>query len=82
MMAKAKPSKVGVTTRAVIQRINRKLADQDEALKTARSERMRQQVGDYYVLDLRINGILHHDVDPAAMAREMGLLKAWERVID
>jgi hypothetical protein len=43
---------------------------------------MRQQVGDYYVLDLRINGILHHDVDPAAMAREMGLLKAWERVID
>jgi hypothetical protein len=73
---------MGVTMRAVIQRINRKLAADKEVLKVARSERMRQAVGDYYVVDFRINGVLHHDVDPEAMARELGVLKGYEQVTE
>ena len=79
-MTKAK--KIGVTMRSVIQRLNRKLAADDEVLKVARGERMRQELGDYYVLNVRMNGVMHHDVDPEAMAREMGALKVWERVIE
>ena len=39
--------KVPVSMRAVIQRINRKLTDDDEVLKTTRGERARFDLGDY-----------------------------------
>jgi hypothetical protein len=74
--------KVAVSMRALIQRINRKLYADDEALKTARSEGMRQQLGDYYIVDWRINGVMHHDVDPVVLARELGVLKPYERLAD
>jgi hypothetical protein len=74
-------SKVPVSMRAIIQRINRKLKPDDEALKIARGEALRQQVGDYYRLNFRINGITGMDVDPEALARELGVLHDWEQVI-
>jgi hypothetical protein len=76
----AKQAKAAITERALIQRINRKLWHDDEVLKTARSERARFDLGDYYVLDWRINGIVGKNVDPEEMGRELGVLKAWEKV--
>lgn len=76
--AKAKAKRVPVSVRAVIQRINRKLKPDFGALKTSRSERMRFDVGQFYIIDYQLNAIQHHNVDPEALGREMGVLKDWE----
>jgi hypothetical protein len=81
-VAKAKATKVPVTVRAVIQRINRKLKPDLEALKVSRSERMRQEVGWYYIIDYKMNAITHHRVDPEKLARELGVLQDWEAVTE
>ena len=75
--------KVPVTMRALIARINRKLAPQDLQLKTARGMRVRVDVGDYYVINTRINGIMqrYKDCDPEELARELGVLKQYEEVV-
>ena len=80
--AKTKATKVPISVRAVIQRINRKLKQDLEALKVSRSERMRFDVGRYYIVDYSINAIQHHNFDPEALGRELGVLKAWEQVRD
>jgi hypothetical protein len=74
--------KAPITQRALIARINRRLAKDDMILKAARGERMRQAVGDYYVVNVRINGVLqrYKDCDPVEVARELGVLKEWETV--
>jgi len=76
----AKSRKIPVSKRAVIQRINRKLAPSREMLKAARGERLRQQVGDYYLIDIRANAVLRHNVDIVEMARGLGVLMGWEEL--
>jgi hypothetical protein len=76
----AKNRKVGVSARAVVARINRKLKPDLEALKISRSERMRLDVGRYFIIDYRLNAIQRHNVDPKALGRELGVLKEWEEV--
>jgi len=75
-----KRQKVLVTMRAVIQRINRKLKPDSEKLKMTRGERMRQEVGDYYVIDFKQNWITHKHVSPEQKARDLGVLQPWEIV--
>lgn len=74
--------KVPVTLRAVIQRINRKLAPDNEVLKAARGARMQQEVGDYYIVDFSKNAVTRMDADPEKLARELGVLKDWETLAD
>jgi hypothetical protein len=72
---------VPVSRRGLIQRINRALAKQDEQLKTTRGDgRARQELGDYYLLDFELNAVTEKNVDPEALARELGVLKPYERV--
>jgi hypothetical protein len=75
--------KVPVTVRALIARINRKLALHDLQLKTARGTRMRVDVGDYYVINVRFNGLMqrYRDCDPEELARELGVLRQYEEVV-
>jgi hypothetical protein len=77
-----KRQKVPVTMRAIIQRINRALKHDNEMLKTTRGERLRQQVGDFYVLDFSRNNVLNTHVDPEKMARDMEVLQPWEVVVE
>jgi hypothetical protein len=74
--------KLGVTTRALIQRINRALRTDQEALKTSRGERMRQAVGEHYIINYSMNAVTHHNVDPETLGRDLKVLNAWETVID
>ena len=67
-----------VSMRALIARINRKLADKGEVLKAARSERVASSVGLFFIV--RRNAITAQHVDPEKLARELGLLSAWEHV--
>ncbi len=80
MAKQRKPTKMPVSERAIIQRINRKLKPDLEAVKVARSERMRLDVGQFYVIDYRMNAIIHHDVDLEQWGRDLGVLKPWEEV--
>ena len=73
---------VPVSTRALVQRINRKLKAEESVLKASRGARAQQDLGDYYLLDWRTNAVHAKDVDPEDLGRELGVLKAWERVLD
>ena len=76
----AKAMKVPVTERSVVARVNRRLQAAGEQLKPARSEQVRAQVGDWYVLNVKRNGIVRKDVALEVIARECGALKDWEVV--
>jgi hypothetical protein len=72
--------KVPVSTRALIQRINRKLVHDGQVMKAARSARAAQSMGRYYIVDIYTNGLVRDHCSPAATGHEMGVLGAWERV--
>jgi hypothetical protein len=83
-MAKAKPKRkqIEITKRALVQRINRRLAKQDyqEKIEACRSSRDRHNVGDFYRIDLNRNAVIGTHVDLDELGRELGVLKAWEAV--
>ena len=81
-MAKAKAMKAPVTVRAVVQRINRKLAHNDEMLRVTRGRQMQQECGDYHIVDFGMKAVVNKDVDPVKLARELGVLADWEAVVD
>jgi hypothetical protein len=72
---------VPVSTRAVIQRINRKLKPDNERLKVTRGDRWRPALGDYYVVNFDRNRIVNKNVDPEALGRELDVLKPHEAVV-
>jgi hypothetical protein len=67
-----------VSMRALIARINRKLADKGEVLKAARSERAASSVGLFFIV--RGNRIASEQVDPEVLARKLGVLSTWEHL--
>jgi hypothetical protein len=76
---------VPVSLRALIQRINRKLATDQGALyadqlRKARGLRWRQTVGEYYLLNVFRNAVDNTRVDPETLGRELGVLAPWEIV--
>ena len=77
----AKQSKVPVTMRALVQRINRNLAEKEMQLKKSRG-RLRSDVGEYYVLDINRNFIAKQHVDPEDLGRRLGVLSDWEKAVD
>ena len=80
-MAKQKASGVPVSERALIQRINRKLAAQDEIVRTARGGRAEQDLGRYFIVDVRIGGVVHSDIDLEEWGRELAVLRSYERLV-
>ncbi len=74
--------KAKVTSRAVIQRINRKLAPDMEKLRTTRGERMQLEVGRYHVVDFGRNIITGVNIDPEEMARALGVLEDYEEMVE
>lgn len=88
-MAPKKRKRVPVSMRALVQRINRKLAAAERErggepklaarLKAARGDAVRA-LGDYYLVDVERNAVERTDVDPEALGRELGALAAWEEV--
>lgn len=82
---KTERPKVRVTMRALTQRINRALAKEGEAgqvLKKSRGVQMQIDVGDYWILDYSHNCVWDKHLDPVELAKEMNLLKPWEKVAE
>jgi hypothetical protein len=73
--------------RSLIARINRTFAPQDMKLvrlKNLQGERVRQLVGDYYVINTQLNSVMYHykNWSPENLARDLGLLKPHEQVVE
>lgn len=76
----SKATKVPVTERALVQRINRALRDQGEVLKKSRGTQAFLDVGEFYILDIRGNFVAHMNVDIAELGRTLGILKDYEQL--
>ena len=67
-----------VSENALIKRINRKLKLQDQALRKARSERVRLDLGQYFIVDFRRNLSLDTNINIEEFGREIGVLAPRE----
>jgi hypothetical protein len=74
--------KAPVSTRAVIQRINRKLKPEQRLYACRRNSRWWRDLGDYYVTNIYRNIIVITRVDPEAYGRKLGVLRPFEHVVD
>jgi len=77
-----KNTKCPVTRRAVIQRINRRLAPDWRALRTSRGWGATSNLGTHYLLDTYRNEVVDTHVDVEGYARELGALEPWESLVD
>lgn len=71
---------IPVSSRALVQRINRKLRIDDEVLKKTRPNSVWNELGDYYILDFNRNRITAKDVDIEELGRELGVLHPQEEL--
>jgi hypothetical protein len=79
-MAKVRGTKVPVSTRALLARINRKLRadDEDIVVRATRGRRAILDLGYYYEHDFRRNFALNKDLDLEQYGRELGVLREHE----
>jgi hypothetical protein len=73
--------KVTVTERALIQRINRKLAKDGEKLRTTRGH-FEPSLGRHYVIDLNRNFVVRKQFDLEELGRQLNVLQPWEDLAD
>jgi len=78
MGTKQKDEKIPISKRALVQRINRHLRKQNEALRGKRGE----NTGEYYLVDLGRNTVVQDGVPIEKLGRELGVLKPFERLED
>jgi hypothetical protein len=77
-MARQKRQLVPVGRRALVARIRRALKAQGEDIRSARSERARIDLGEYYVIDVSANTVMRKGVDLEEFGRSLDLLKPFE----
>ncbi|HZW66589.1 MAG TPA: hypothetical protein VFF23_12925 [Hanamia sp.] len=68
-----------LSQRALIARINRKLAHQHEVLRKSRQRLGYNELGDFYVIDFRRGFIVSKDVKIENLAVELGCLAESEK---
>jgi hypothetical protein len=73
-----KVTKVPVTFRSMLQRLNRRLALDGKELRSARGRQAKKMFGDYVVIDVKTG--TSEKADPVKLARETGALRDWEEV--
>ena len=78
----AKPDKVFVTERAVVQRINRKLKEYGLFLKASRGAAAKADLGPFYVIDTGKNTLARCRFDLEAYARTLEVLAEWESLAE
>ena len=87
-MTKANLPKVPISMRALMQRLNRALAKQDEQLRRTappRGEGFSQQwldCGDYFIVNTRGNYLAQKSVNVEKLGRSLGVLREWESVAE
>jgi hypothetical protein len=82
MATSKRKERVPVTPRALVQRINRALAADDEELRKSRGMRAFLDLGHYYTIDKRQNFIARKEVDIEELGRSLNVLKPHEALAD
>lgn len=74
-------TKVMVSERALIQRINRKLSKESKVLKTAREKSVGfQSTGRFYIIDDSRNLVATTDIKLEKLGRELKVLRPYEEL--
>jgi hypothetical protein len=82
-MSKSTP-KVAVSPRALLQRINRALAGDEEMVRKSRPRIIEGQtyydhnVGEYYRIDFNRNFLVEPHVDLESLGKKLGVMHEWE----
>lgn len=82
----ATKQKVPVSERALFQRINRRLKQKDQLLRTARGVwdgprwYENSDLGRFYIIDIHRNTLVSTHVDLEAYARKLDVLAPWEEL--
>jgi hypothetical protein len=69
-----------VTTSALVGRINRKLAPDEQSLRTPRGRHARVQLGAFHIVYVRLKVMVMTHVNVGALGRELGVLESYEGV--
>ena len=69
-----------MSERALIGRINRTLNHDEQVLRKSRGARAQFDLGDYYIVNWRINGIVEDHVDLEDLGRELIVLEPYEKL--
>ena len=81
MAEQPKKEWVPVSERALVQRINRRLAEEGwERLIKARTGRARQQMGSWFMIDERSKLLVSKFINLEKFGRELGVLGEYERL--
>jgi hypothetical protein len=90
MTKKQSSTRIKITKRALMQRINRKIAPDFEKLCTARSAAVQAQFGRCYIVEtarevgpMLLPGsgrVIHRSVDLEKLGRKLGLIQPWEEL--
>lgn len=74
-------TKVSVSERAIVARINRKLAKEMQSLRRCREDsRGFNDLGSFYILDLHRNSVEAMHVDVKKLARELDVIADFETI--
>jgi len=73
-----KERKVLISERALIQRLNRALANEHIIVKKSRPRVRYNQLGAFYAIDWQSNFIVDMNIDIEALARKKGVIAEWE----
>jgi len=79
---KTNGKKVPISERALTQRINRKLQQQNnpEKLIAARGTTAREQLGHYYTVETNTSAVARSHVDLEKLASKLGVIQPWEEM--
>ena len=70
-----------VTERALMARINRKLAHEGQILKKCRADtRSYQDLGDFYLVNIYQNAVYGQHINLEGLGQELGVLQDWEEL--
>lgn len=75
-------TKVKITNHAAKMRLRRYLAKQGMKLGTARNARFREELGEFYTIDINHNAVRDTHVDIEGYGRSVGVIEDYEAVED
>ena len=73
--------KVKISHAAMMARLRRALAKEEQAIHRSRSGSIEAELGEFYVVHTRLNSVVAQHVDPESWAREIGAVKPFEIVL-
>jgi hypothetical protein len=71
-----------LTLNAVVARVNRRLEREHGTVLRRTPECERHRMGDFHELDVSRNLVVGYDRDPEALARELGVLRPGNVIVD